>query len=135
MLSKLKQLLDSNRSVRYILSGGISFVTENVIFYLFFYLFLSPVRAANVISILVALVVNFLLNKFYVFKNNTVKRTVQLVQYVILVAINLLVSTFLVGLMVDAGLSGIIAKPLVTALIISWTYVIYKKVIFRDKVN
>lgn len=137
MLNKIRQTVAQKRVIRYVISGIASFLTENATFSLVYYIIGTNARVANVFSILVALVVNFILNKYYVFTtaDDTGRKPAQLIQYLVLIALNLAISTYLIGVLVDMGVPGFISKIFTSTLIITWTYIIYKKIIFRDKVN
>ncbi len=115
------------------MSGALSFCVENLFFNLFFYIVALNYVASNIGSISIALVVNFFVNRYFVFqlvKGNSIK---QFVRYLILVACNLTVSTLLIGMLLQAGVEGYIAKFVVTVIIVCWTYIIYNKVIFKEQ--
>ena len=122
------------RLVRYILSGILSFIIENSTFLILYYPLHLEVKLANVISICVALTVNFFVSKYYVFedKASLIYAKKQFVKYTALVAVNLFISTVIVSTLVHHGLKGYLAKPMVTVVIAAWTYIAYKKLVFRN---
>ena len=119
---------------RYIASGLLSFLVENVSFMIFFYAISAGVEVSNIISISIALFVNFFVSKHYVFKDGkgSARTGRQFISYSVLVGINLVVSTILVSTLVNLDVPGYVAKPFVTLLVSGWTYIAYKRVIFRD---
>jgi putative flippase GtrA len=122
------------RIFRYILSGLISFAVENITFIILYYPLHLEVKAANIISICVALTSNFFVSKFYVFqdKKTTFRATKQFLKYLALVFVNVTVSTITVSKLVHNGVPGFVAKPVVTVFIAGWTYLIYRSIIFKD---
>jgi len=122
------------RIIKYVVSGAISFGVENGSFLFLFYAWQVNVAVANVLSIAVALLVNFALNKYFVFNNasSSLKTRHQFARYVPLVSFNVLVSTLLVSALVHWRVPGFIAKPSVTLVVASWTYLAYKRFIFAS---
>ena len=130
---KNKNKIISERRYRYILSGLFSFGVENLSFLFFYYLLTIPPVKSNVLSILVALIVNFYTTKYFVFRNKTTKKNAlkQAVAYVALVNLNILISTYMIVVLIDSGVAAYIAKPIITAATITWTYLLYNRVIFK----
>lgn len=126
-------VLLEKRVVRYILSGILSFAVENTSFIIFYYPLHLEVKVANIFSIGVALIVNFFVSRSFVFRHKGTKMvaTKQFSQYIVLVLFNLTISTLSVAALVHRGVPGIIAKPAVTSVIVCWTYIIYKRLIFK----
>jgi putative flippase GtrA len=123
------------RLFRYIVSGGVSFAVENLTFLLLYYPLSLEVKVSNVVSICIALIVNFVISKYFVFQNSSDRHSsiVQFLQYAALVVVNMTISTIAVSQLVYAGLPGFIAKPLITIIIAGWTYIVYRKLIFSAK--
>lgn len=121
------------RIARYIASGILSFIVEYGVFLVLFYLLGLEVKISNILSVSVALLVNFFVSKNYVFVSNSYskKTSHQFLAYVALVLTNVTLSTVVVSFLVHHNIAGYIAKPIVMVLIAGWTYIIYKKVIFK----
>jgi putative flippase GtrA len=119
--------------VRYIASGLLSFLVEIVSFMISFYAISAGVEVSNIISISIAVVVNFVVSKHYVFKgsNGSARTRRQFMRYSVLVGINLVVSTILVSRLVKLDVPAYVAKPFVTLLVAAWTYIAYKRAIFK----
>lgn len=129
----MKKALNS-QLIRYLLSGITTFLIENIVFSIGFYLVNVSYVYANITSICIAVLVNFYINKKFVFKNNNqIKTQFQFFLYIVLVLINMVVSTWIIGLLLNEGIPGYIAKFVATAAIVFWTYIIYKKIIFTSK--
>lgn len=132
-LPALVPRLLSIRVVRYGLSGLLSFCIENLFFSLFFYAASLNYVASNIGSVGIALTVNFFVSKHFVFQSAKKNSTKEFVKYLILIACNLTASTFLIGTLLRAGVQGYVAKFVVTIIVVSWTYIIYNKVIFKER--
>jgi putative flippase GtrA len=122
----------NTRVIRYGLSGLLSFAVENIAFNGFYYLINFSPRVSNILSVCAALVVNFIVSKYFVFKNDGKQIGQQLVQYIFLVTFNATFSTLLVGWLIDRHIAGYIAKFTATILIVSWNYLVYSRVIFKQ---
>ena len=121
----------ANQTFRYLLSGILSFSVENISFSVFYYLLSMDHVASNILSIIIALIVNFFVSKKFVFRDHEeAKMKTQFAKYALLVLVNLIISTNLIGLLIDKSVPAYVAKFMVTCLVITWTYFIYKKIIF-----
>lgn len=121
------------RLTRYVGAGVLSFVIEYASFLAFFYILGVEVKLANIASVAISLTVNFTISKNYVFGglgSGKVKRQFSL--YLVLVAVNLTVSTLLVSTLVHDKVPGFLAKPGTSLLIATWNYIVYQRIIFVD---
>jgi putative flippase GtrA len=112
------------------MSGGLAATTEYLTFLVLhklgLWLFL-----ANALSFLCGLVVSFLLNKHWVFshKGNASR---QFAMYGTLAALNLAISSVTIVVLVqEVGLPAFIAKLCVMAMIASWNFIIFQRIIFK----
>ena len=123
------------RTVRYLLVGFLTFLAEYSTFLFLNQSFHIDYRLTNIGSMIVAVVVNFSLNKLFVFNESAVvsngKTLVQFTKYIVLFLCNMLLSTVAIWLLVRVGIRAYQAKLLSTCLIVAWTYIIYKKAIFN----
>ena len=124
----------SFRSVRYVISGGLSFATENITFLFAFYVLDLTPAVSNVASVLVAVLVNFLVSKYFVFNSGTHAHSSkkQAVLYGMLIIFNLCASTLTIRFLIGRGVAGYLAKPLLAIVIAIWSYACYRKWIFAD---
>lgn len=115
---------------KYIVSGGAAAVAEYASFVLLNMVF--SVLTANPFSFLIGLVVSFLLNRRWVFGSAAGIRG-QFLKYVMVAAVNLVVSTVVMWLLVETlGVHPLLSKVLVMAMIASWNFVIFSRLIFNN---
>ena len=114
---------------KYIIIGGGSATCELLLFTIFKILGISIV-ISNISSVIIATIINYLLNKLWAFKSQ--KGSVKsLVLYIAVFAFNITFSSQFIVLLSNAGVNGIIAKLISMILITCWNFVLYKKVIFK----
>jgi len=94
-------------------------------------------RLSNVISIVAAVSLNFVLNRNYVFENTNIivnsRNSKQFIKYIVLLLFNMIMSTVIVGSLISMGIKSYISKLISIIMIVSWTYFVYKTVIFKVK--
>lgn len=117
---------------KFLVTGGTAAFVEYVVFLL---LHAAGVLLllSNSISFLCGFVVSFLLNRSWVFssKERPIK---QLALYSVLAFINFLISNGLLWLFVERmGLASYIAKIIVMGMIASWNYLLFSRIIFKNK--
>jgi putative flippase GtrA len=136
MLQKLSRG-ESKSIAKYLVVGVCSFATEYASFVSLTSGLGIDYRVANIISVLLAFVVNFLLNRYFVFEQSgplASKNTArQLSRYSLLVGFNIIASTTLIGWLLHLGVASYIAKLIAIVMTTSWTYILYKKVIFTHQ--
>ena len=128
--------------ITYVFVGGSAFVVEYGVFYVINdhsgSLFKLNLFAAQTISFCCGLLVSFFGNKLITFshtRDRSKKSANQFAQYASLAVINLLLTNVLIYLLVSgASIPALFAKVMVMALIVSWNFVIFKKIIFKAKV-
>jgi putative flippase GtrA len=88
--------------------------------------------ASNTIAYIISFVFNFFLNRFWSFKSSgNIKR--QLLIYGVLFIINLALSNLVMYLLTDIlGIMYMISKIFSVGLVVSWNFIIYKKIIFTE---
>ena len=117
--------------IRYLLVGGFSFLLEYGLFYVLWQIFSVHYLLANSIVYGSVSLINFLLNRTWTFNSSgQLKR--QLFLYIALVVFNFFASNGLLysltGLLL---IEPLISKVIVMCLLVSWNFVIYKKVIYK----
>ena len=117
--------------LRYLLVGGFSFLLEYGLFYVLWQIFSVHYLLANSIVYGSVSLINFLLNRTWTFNSSgQLKR--QLFLYIALVVFNFFASNGLLysltGLLL---IEPLISKVIVMCLLVSWNFVIYKKVIYK----
>lgn len=134
MIDWAKQQLKSRKQLRYLVSGGIGFVSEYSIFSALYYLSHALVLS-NSISFLSALVITFGLHKVWSFQGNyKLEARKQLALYSGLAALNfILVNALIVVLVRHFHVIAYLAKVLVMVFIVCWNYLIINRFIFHHQ--
>lgn len=119
--------------LRFLFTGSCAAATEFLVFYVIISVGLFGVSliVANAISFMSGFGVSFVLNRQWVFKSDADTRR-QLVLYFIVAIVNLYLSNLLIVLLVDTGIDTFIAKIIIMAMIASWNYLLFSKVIFKN---
>jgi putative flippase GtrA len=121
------------RLIKFIISGGSAAVTEYGAFLILHSVFGVYLLLANSLSFCAGLVVSFSLNRKWVFSSRG-KMHVELVQYVSLAVINLFLSNLLIYVGVKKlDLMAAVVKIATMVLIAAWNYLIFSKLIFRQR--
>ena len=132
---KMLSTIDIRQLLKYVFTGGLSFAIEYSSFLLFASFMKIDYRLSNIASMLIALSINFYLNRRYVFMANggleSSSVSTQFIKYIILLVFNIIASTAIIGLLVDREVEKYIAKLIAVMLVVSWTYLAYKLVIFK----
>lgn len=117
--------------LRYLLVGGASFALEYGLYWLLYRWLGLPYLWANSSAYLTVFVVNFLLNRSWTFGSSGHMGR-QALLYLLLVLFNLLASNVALYLLVElAQVPALVAKVVVMLMIVSWNFVLYRKVIYR----
>lgn len=118
--------------LRFLVSGGSAALVEYLVFLVLHHVHVDLV-IANTLSFMSGFVVSFLLNKFWVFSNQESMKG-QLLKYSILALVNVLISNGVVWLMVnELGVVPFIAKVITMVAIASWNYIIFSKIVFKNR--
>lgn len=118
---------------RYGLVGGTSFVCEYAVFWLLFSALSVPVLLANLASFIVSLVVNFSLNRAYVFKDGSRRARHQFALFTALALCNLVITSVLLVALQHYGVSPQIGKLGVMVCVVLWNFALLHTVIFKAK--
>ena len=113
---------------KYVLIGGVLFVTEWLLFVLL--TLVISIAVTNFIAMAVGATVGFLLNGRFAFQNSSnIWRSAAL--YIVLFFINLAFSTLAIWFLMDTfSISKNIAKFLTMPCIVMWNFILYRKVVF-----
>lgn len=130
-LYDLSKTLFQRRFVRYFMVGGTTFAIDIGLFSLFHGLLGWDILVANTISYWTAIGFNFWANRNWTFKANDVDLTRNLTLYISLLLFNFAFSSIFLTVATGLGANPQLAKIAATGLQILWTYIAYKKVIFR----
>lgn len=124
------------RIFRFIISGGLAAGTEYAVF-LGLSLLLgratASLVAAQVMSFTAGLFVSFYLNKHWSFQSKGPMKQ-EFIRYVMLAIINLCLSTIVLWALVTlCAASPWVAKIVVMAMIASWNFVLFDRVVFASR--
>jgi putative flippase GtrA len=116
---------------RYLITGFSTVAIEFFLLYLFKEVFNYNLIIANSIALSIVFWFNFLMNRFWSFKSKAnIKR--QLVMYGFLFAFNLAASDIIIHMLSNMlQIHYLLAKVFATAAIVSWNFIIYRKVIYK----
>lgn len=128
-MPKLKKL------VRYLFSGGISFMTNLLGLFLLVHFAHMYYLLASVLSFLIALTVGFTMQKFWTFRDHATDRMhAQFATFTLVATINLGINTVLMYSFVSLlGVWYLLAQVFAALLIATESYFVYKKFVFQPE--
>lgn len=133
-----KLLQKHQKLVRYIISGGLAASIEYGVFLLFQYGLHFPVWLSQAASFLVGLIAAFLLHALWTFRQDgqlmDAKRQ-RFVLYMLLAAINIVVTGVLIVILQRLAVPAWIAKIIVMGAVIVWNFALLNKVIFSASMS
>jgi putative flippase GtrA len=138
-LNKLNNLYVSNKRslLRYLIIGITAVVADNCVFIIAYQICNGSLLLATVLALSIGFFVSFLGNKLWVFNANqqtSAHRPVkQLIFYSLLFIFNIIFTFYFIDIMEKQSINAIVSKILTTVLITTWNYILYKKVIFKQK--
>ena len=131
-----KKLIDEllTRSfLRYIFIGGTTFALDFGLLVLLHGLAQINVLVAASVSYWTSIIFNFTMNRFWTFGvRSRVNIHKHVAMYGLLLAVNYLFTVGFIAVATHFGMHYTIAKIISVAIQTSWTYFIYKKIIFRQ---
>ena len=132
------------QTFRYAVCGGGNMVLDIVLFYISYnfilqkkvldlgFVAMEPYNAALIMAFCITFPLGFLLSKFIVFNGSHLRTYVQLVRYVMIVAINLFLNYALLNILVQyLHFYPTIAKIFITVFVVIFSYVSQKHFTFR----
>lgn len=134
MIGKMKSILkdrDSQKQfIKYIFVGGSSAVCELGSFTVLRSIVELEISTSNIIATIIATTFNFILNRGWAFNNNS-NLSKSMVLYLCLFLINMIFSTWFIGILVNIGVMDFVAKLITMVMVTVWNFVLYKKVVFK----
>jgi len=126
--------MNLTRIVRYIFSGGTGFITNIIVLFSLVHFAHVHYLIASVISFISALVVGFIMQKFWTFRDRAVNRMhTQFVAFTLVATINLGINTLLMYTFVSLlGIWYLVAQVFAALLIAMESYFAYKKFVFSE---
>lgn len=128
------QKLEIVRIVQYMVSGGAFFWSGYLAFFFVDKVLMASFFWAKVTSTLVGWTVNFLLQRYWVFKNPRLKGHFARItgRYLFISALNLVIDYFLVLKLKDAGLTPYLGMFVSAGFFTVWNYLWYKYWVFPE---
>lgn len=122
------------RLIRFLISGASAASTEYAVFILLYITVGNGMLVVcQTISFICGFIVSYTLNRNWVFKSDNKKKD-ELIRYAVLALINLILSNIIIWLLTYRFHTIFwIAKFIVMALIATWNYVIFQKIIFNNR--
>lgn len=122
------------RLIKFLISGISAATTEYTVF-LLLHIIISDklIIISQSVSFLCGFVVSFVLNKKWVFKSSGNTKN-ELIKYASLATINLILSNILIWILIsNIHIVFWLAKFIVMALVATWNYIIFQKIIFNNR--
>lgn len=136
------------QTFRYAVCGGSNMLLDIFLFYISFnfilqkkildlgFIALKPYNAALGMAFCISFPTGFLLNKYIVFSTSYIRGHIQLLRYMLIVALNLLLNYLLLNLMVQYfHFYPTISKIFATIIIVTFSFLSQKHFTFRAKKN
>jgi putative flippase GtrA len=134
ILSKKRQKL-AYQIVEYLISGGAWFWSGYAMFAVLYSVLGQDIIIAKIISYIFGLIVNFLLQRFWVFDSRDARKELDKVtgRYVVLSVINLGIDTIIVWGLNQFGITPYIGQFVSAGFFTGWNYIWYKLWVFARK--
>lgn len=133
----MKKILNKYKTIfTYLLSSGLSFVVDIISFSVILYFikdrFVDAILLSSYVARAISSVVNYIVNKKYVFKNEKKRNYKAFIEYFLLVIINITISGLLVTKVYNCiHLNATFIKVIIDSIIFVVNYFLQKLIIFR----
>lgn len=137
----MKNFLNKYKTVfTYLLSSGLSFIVDIISFSIILYFikdrFVDSILLSSYVARVISSVVNYIVNKKYVFKNEKKRNYKAFIEYFLLVIINITISGLLVTKVYNyIHLNATFIKVIIDSIIFIINYFLQKLVIFKKNEN
>lgn len=137
----MKKFLNKYKTIfTYLLSSGLSFVVDIISFSIILYFikdrFVDAILLSSYVARVISSVVNYIVNKKYVFKNEKKRNYKAFTEYFLLVIINITISGLLVTKVYNyIHLNATFIKVIIDSIIFIINYFLQKLVIFKKNEN
>ncbi|HKX23883.1 MAG TPA: GtrA family protein [Candidatus Saccharimonadales bacterium] len=135
MIGRLKRIVTDKSVLKFLVVGVVSFAIDYGLLLILHDVFGAQLNVATTIAYLTGLMVNFTLNKVWTFSapKGAKQSAKQALQYGILVVFNLLATNIIVSAAEASNVGPEFSKPIATAAIMVLNYVVYQRIIFRER--
>jgi putative flippase GtrA len=125
--------LQNSSFFSYLFVGGISFIIDFAIFFVFLNYFKLSALFSSGVSFTIAVLCNYFLCYCFVFKKGSLSIIYQILNIFIISIISLIVHLMLLKWMIFLFVPSIIAKLIITPFLTYWNYFAKKKLVFYNK--
>lgn len=127
-----KNRKDIKQIIQYSITGGAWFWSGYLMFALCFGVFNLGLVPAKIISYCFGLIVNFILERFWVFESRDARKNLDKVtiRYILLSAVNLVIDTLIVWSLSIRGVTPYIGQFVSAGFFTVWNYIWYKLWVF-----
>lgn len=133
----MKKKKELKRMIQYAVTGGAWFWSGYAMFALCYSVFGLDIVPSKIISYLFGLLVNFILERFWVFDSRDSRKNLDKVttKYVLLSAVNLAIDTAIVWGLSKVGISPYLGQFVSAGFFTVWNYLWYKLWVFAHKAS
>jgi len=128
----------SDKFIRYLVTGFTAFLADYLIFLSLYYLVHLSLQFSVPTGIVVASIINFVMNRFWTFRATKQRGShhivIQICLYGVLVVINSIFSYYFIRYLSENHISPGLGKIGAIAICVVWNYFFYKLAIFRRSV-
>lgn len=134
LVNKLLGMVLTASFIRYLIIGFSTFFFQIILLYFISTTLGAEKVKANIVSTLICMVYNFLMSNFWTFKAGTKSGGKKLGKYLGLAAFNYIFDTIFAFpfLAITLGINQYLVKVIITAIVISWNFILYKLWIFKN---
>ena len=118
---------------RYLFVGFSTVAIDYILLFLLSSHLGKGILSAVSIAYWTSIIYNFTVNKYWTFEDQESLSGIQLAKYICLLIFNYLVTLGIVAGLQSAGISEYLAKLVALGVTITWTYFIYKKLVFGSE--
>ncbi len=133
--SQTPWLVNNKKIIKFLVVGTLGAIIDFGLLALLVEIFHWPPLAANTVSFSVAVVNNFLLNKFWTWRDGSLAYKKQFAKFTFVSVVGLLISTLLLWLFIAIKWHYLLGKVITAIIVAFWNYIINDKLTFSDKNN
>ena len=122
--------------IKYIVAGGSTFAFEYIVFICSYYIVKTNILVSITLGYTIALSYNFIINRYWVFKSNSFnnKYKAQMLMYILLLVANYFLNIFITTSLINQfRFQPYLSKLISTTIIAIWNFLIYNKIIFKER--
>ena len=131
MIEKLKNIIEKNKLIKFLLVGGSSTCIDFII-----YMLLSKiifVSISKLVSMTISCAYSFLLNRNWTFENKSTKTNIQIIKFIISQCINIATNVCINQGMLWITNNKIISYIIATLCAMTVNYILQKNIVFREE--